>query len=145
MSGRPPKRPDLGPRRQYSPPRRQVFPAFAVVFDDRIIYRTPYNAEFVEEIKQIPAKLRSFVKDGRPLEGSLRKHLEANETYFSSNDELASTVAALVESIAQANGLSDAWVIPLAAPELFEWSMAAALKQFPDLRLFDVRVLQEGA
>ena len=134
----------MGPRRNYSPPRRADFPAFAVVFEDRIIFRTPYNAEFVEDIKRIPYKLRAFTKDGRPLEGALRKHLESNEEYFASHDELASTIESLVNSIAQANGLSDSWVVALAAADLFEWSMAAALKQFPDLALYDVRILTQG-
>jgi len=136
-----PRPPDLGPRR----PRRIEFEAYAIVFDDRIIFRTPYNAQFVDEIKQIPAKLRSFVKDGRQLENSLRTHLEANEDYFSSHAELAATVESLVNAIAKSGGLSDAWLVALAAPELFEWSMAAALKQFPDIQLYDVRVLRESS
>ena len=135
-----PRPPDLGPRR----PRRTEFEAYAIVFDDRIIYRTPYNAQFVDEIKQIPAKLRSFVKDGRQLENSLRKHLESNEAYFSSHADLAAAVESLVNAIAKSGGLSDAWVVALAAPELFEWSMASALKHFPDLQLYDVRVLGES-
>lgn len=144
MSRRRPKPPDLGPRKKYNFPKKADFPAYAVVFDDRIIYRTPYNAEFIDDIKQIPAKLRAFVKDGRPLENSLRQHLETHEDYFSSRDELASVVEALVNSIAASNGLSDSWVVSLAAPELFEFSMAAALKQFPEIALFDVRILEEG-
>ncbi len=141
MSGRRPKPPDIGPRRNYNFPRRADFPAYAIVFEDRIVFRTPYNAQFVEDVKQIPFKLRAFVKDGRQLESTLRAHLEQNEEYFSSNDELASIVEALVNSVAASNGLSDAWVVALAAPDLFEWSMAAALKQFPDIALYDVRVL----
>lgn len=144
MSGRPPRRPDVGPRRNYSPPRRAEFAAYAVVFDDRIVFRTPYNAEFVDDIKRIPAKLRSFQKDGRQLEGALRKHLEANEGYFASQDELASTIESLVNSIAASNGLSDAWVVALASTDLFEWAMASALKQWPELALYDVRVLESG-
>lgn len=141
MSSRRPKPPDIGPRSTYHPPRRQVFPAYAVVFDDRLIFRTPYNKEFVENIKQVPAKLRAFVKDGRQLESALRKHLETNEDYFASNDQLATIVESLVQHIAQSNGLSDAWVVALAAPELFEFAMAVALQQFPKLQLFDVRLL----
>ncbi len=144
MSGRRPRPPDIGPRRNYSAPRRPDFPAFAIVFDDRVIFRTPYNAEFVDDIKRIPSKLRSFAKDGRPLENALRQHLEANESYFSSHEDLATVIELLVGSISQSNGLSDAWVVALASPDLFDWSLAAALKQFPDLSLYDVRVLTEG-
>jgi hypothetical protein len=144
MSGRRPRAPDIGPRRKYAPPNRVEFAAYAVVYDDRLILRTPYNADFVEDIKQIPAKFRAFVKDGRQLEGALRKHLEANEAYFSSQEDLASTVESLVNNIAQSHGLSDSWVVVLASADLFEWSMAAALKQFPDLNLYDVRVLEPG-
>ena len=143
MSGRKPRPPDVGPRRPYAPPRRAEFAAFALVFDDRVILRTPYSAKFVDDIKQIPSNLRSFVKDGRPLEGSLRKHLETNEHYFASTEELATIVEGLVARIAAANGLSDSWVVALAAPELFEFTLAVALQQFPDLELFDVRVLAD--
>jgi hypothetical protein len=143
MSGRRPKPPDIGPRRAYAPPRRTEFTAYAVVFGDRIIFRTPYNAEFVDDIKRIPSRMRAFVKDGRPLENALRTHLESHEAYFSSHVDLASTVEALVNSIAASNGLSDAWVVALASTDLFEWAMASALKQFPDFALYDVRVLDE--
>ncbi len=136
-----PRPPDIGPRKPQALPGTTHFTAFAVAFADRLVLRTPYDAGFVEDIKQIPSKLRAFAKDGRQLENLLRRHLEDNETYFSSNDDLASMVAALVESIAEARGLSDSWVIALAAPELFEWSLAATLKAFPDANLFDVRVL----
>ena len=131
----------MGPRKAYAPPRRADFAAFALVYDDRVIIRTPYNAQFVEEIKQIPAKLRSFVKDGRPLEAALRKHFETNEEYFASTEELATIVEGLVARIAAANGLSDAWVVALAAPELFEFALAVTMQYFPDLELYDVRVL----
>jgi hypothetical protein len=109
--------------------------------DDRVVLRTPYNQEFVDSIKQIPAKLRAFVKDGRPLENALRQHLEKNEEYFSSDESLATMVGALVNSIAEARGLSDSWAVALAAPEVFDWALASALKVFPDLQLYDVRVL----
>lgn len=115
------------------------------MLEDRLIFRTPYNAAFVEDIKHVPSKMRMFVKDGRPLENALRVHLEANEAYFSSHDELASTIEALATSVAQSNGLSDAWVVALASSDLFEWAMASALKQFPDLALYDVRVLDDGS
>jgi hypothetical protein len=143
MSGHKPRPPDIGPRKAYSPPRRAEFASFALVFDDRVIIRTPYNAKFVDDIKQVPPKLRSFVKDGRPLEGALRKHLETNEVYFASTEELATIVEGLVGRIAAANGLSDAWVVALAAPELFEFALAVALQHVPDLELYDVRVLAE--
>lgn len=143
MSDRKPRPPDVGPRTAYAPPRRAEFAAFALVFDDRVIIRTPYNAKFVDEIKQVPPRLRSFVKDGRPLEGSLRKHLESNEAYFASTEELATIVEGLVGRIAAANGLSDAWVVALAAPELFEFAIAVTMQHFPDLELYDVRVLAE--
>ena len=125
-------------------PRRADFAAFAVVLGDRMIVRTPYNQEFIESIKQIPSQLRMFIKDGRPLERALRTHLEANEEYFSSHEDLAAVVDSLVNSIARAGGLSDSWAIALAVPEVFEWALAAALKAFPDLQLYDVRVLDEG-
>jgi hypothetical protein len=145
MSGRPPRPPDLGPRRKYAYPKRADFTAYAIVYDDRLIFRTPYRAQFVEEIKAIPSQARAFVKDGRPLESALRKHLEENEDYFSANEALADTIDALVRSIAASNGLSDAWVVALAAPELFEFAMGAALRQYPDISLYDVRVLDESA
>lgn len=127
---------------QRRPTRRPEFRPYAVVFGERLILKTPYNAEFVQDIKQIPAKLRAFVKDGRPLEKSLRQHLEDNEDYFASQDELAAIVEALVASIAASRGLSEAWVVALGAPELFEWAVGSALKQFPDLELHDVRRLE---
>jgi hypothetical protein len=133
----------MGPPRKYNFPRRADFAAYAIVYADRIIFRTPYNAAFVDTIKQVPSKLRSFVKDGRQLESALREHLEKNEDYFSSNVELASIVESLVNSVAASKGLSDSWIVALAAPELFEFSMAAALQQFPDLNLYDVRILTE--
>jgi hypothetical protein len=141
MSSRRPRPPDLGPRQSYAPPKRAEFPAFAVVFEDRIIVRTPYHARFVEDIKQVPPKLRSFVKDGRPLENALRLHLEKHEDYFAASEEIATIVHTLVERISEAGGLSDSWIVALAAPELFEFTMAVALTHFPDLELFDVRVL----
>jgi hypothetical protein len=113
------------------------------VFGDRLVLRTPFHAAFVDEIKQIPAKLRVFTKDGRQLENLLRRHLEENEAYFASDAQLAHTVTSLVESIAAARGLSDSWVVALAAPELFEWVMGASLRAFPDLNLYDVRVLEK--
>jgi hypothetical protein len=134
-----PRPPDVGPRE--AGPRRPDFKAFAVVMDDRVILRTPYNAEFVGAIKQVPAKLRTFVKDGRSLENALRQHLEKNEEYFSSHEDLATMIDALVKSIAEARGLSDSWAVALALPELFDWALGSALKAFPDLQLYDVRVL----
>jgi hypothetical protein len=114
-----------------------------VVYEDRIVLRTPYNREFVEAIKQIPSKLRAYQKEGRPLERKLRLHLEQHEEYFASSEELAAVVVGLAEAIESAGGMSDSWIVGLAAPELFEWAMAAALAQFPDLQLFDVRVLPD--
>jgi hypothetical protein len=138
-----PRRPDVGDAaRSRTRPRRLDFPAFAVVYSDRIIIRTPYDATLVEAIKQIPSQLRSFVRDGRQLERALREHLEANADYFASDDQLATTVERLVSCIAAAGGLSDSWAVALAAPELFEWSVAATMRSFPDLQLFDVRILE---
>lgn len=138
-----PQPPKVGPRRT-SGPRGPEFTAYAIVFEDSVVIRTPFNQAFVDAIKQIPARLRNFVKDGRQLERKLREHLEANEEYFSSHDELATTIQNLVSSIAASNGLSDSWAVALATPELFEWSVGSALKEFPDLQLYDVRVLPEG-
>jgi hypothetical protein len=136
-----PKPPIVGPR---GGPRRPEFTAYAIVFDDSVILRTPYNQAFVEAIKQVPAKLRAFVKDGRPVERRLREHLEQHEDYFSSHDELATAIQSLVGAVASSNGLSDSWMIALATPELFDWAVGSALQQFPDLQLYDVRVLDEA-
>ena len=136
-----PRPPQVGPK---GGPKRTEFTAFAIVFEDSLILRTPFNKAFVEAIKQIPAKLRSFVKDGRPVERKLREHLEEHEEYFSSHDELATTIQSLVGAVAASNGLSDAWLVALATPELFDWAVAAALKEFPDLQLYDVRVLGDA-
>ena len=140
-----PKAPEFGPKREYELPHMIDFTAFAIVYDDSIILRTPYNAKFVEEIKQIPFQVRSFVKDGRKLERTLIEHLEKYESYFSSNDELATMVESLVDRISKSRGLSDAWTVKLVAPELFEFSMAVALQHFPDLELFDIRILEPGS
>ena len=67
-----PRAPQVGPRGPRALPRKQEFRAFAVVLDDRIVLRTPYNADLVADLKQIPAKLRLFVKDGRQLERTLQ-------------------------------------------------------------------------
>jgi hypothetical protein len=132
-----PKRPHTGPSW-----KRPDFAPYAVVFEDRVILRTPYDQPLIDALKQIPSALRAFVKDGRPLERSLREHLEANAEYFSSDDGLASSIESLVNCIAASNGLSDSWTITLAAPELFDWSVGSALKSFPELQLFDVRILE---
>jgi hypothetical protein len=133
-----PQRPHTGPGW-----RRPEFAPFAVVFEDRVIIRTAFDKDLIDALKQIPSQLRAFVKDGRPLERSLREHLETNADYFSSEASLASSIEALVNCIAAAGGLSDSWTVTLAAPELFDWAVGSALKSFPELQLFDVRVLSE--
>jgi hypothetical protein len=135
-----PQAPHTGPRHS---PRKADFPAFAIVFEDRVILRTPFNQEFIDAIKQIPAQLRAFIKEGRQLERKLREHLEENADYFSSHEELATTIEDLVNSIAKANGLSDSWAVALAVPELFDWAVGSALKAYPDLKLYDVRILAD--
>jgi hypothetical protein len=133
-----PKRPHTG-----AGWKRPDFAPFAIVFDESVIVKTAFDQELVDALKQVPSQYRAFLKDGRPLERQLREHLEANADYFSGNDSLASAVSQLVDCIADARGLSDAWVVSLVAPELFDWTIGSALKSFPQLQLFDVRVLRE--
>jgi hypothetical protein len=140
-----PRRPDLGSTAERKTPRarRSDFDAFAIVLEDRVVLRTPFDQALVDALKQVPAPLRAFVKDGRPLERHLREHLEANADYFSSDDQLATSVAQLVDCIAAAGGLSDSWAVSLASSEIFDWALGSALRSFPDLHLFDVRILEE--
>ena len=138
-----PRPPTTGPTQPSRVPRRPDFPAFAIVFETTVILRTPFQQEFINAIKQIPPKLRTFVKEGRPLERKLREYLLENEEYFSSHEDLASMVEQLVGAIAKAGGLSDSWTVSLAVPELFDWAVGSALKAFPELALFDVRILSE--